>query len=386
LQLCNGKRTVQEIADSLTVYQKQNSKDKIVEFFTEILTNTDFFEHYNPEIPTYQQDKLHIIQLSLTENCNLRCIYCYATDRTKPEHVLTQKEHFDLIDSINSISEKAEVILTGGEPLLVPYTLDLAEYAKKRGNSPQLLTNGTLVDNTNAGKISELFDLVKISIDGSTAVIHDFHRGQNSFSKSMNAFELLLSHNAPVKVSMTVTKKNINDIDSMVKLFGSYLTFAPLFQAGRAKNDRSLNVTGTEYYKALSSVDGVNPLSYLCSSLASAKNKRIMKCAMGDGEISVSESGDVYPCQLLHFPEFKAGNIREQSLKDIYENSEVINQCKKLNVLNIKGCKNCNIRFICGGACRARAYYEKGRVDVADDFCEYEKLAFIDGLFGIYDL
>jgi MoaA/NifB/PqqE/SkfB family radical SAM enzyme len=50
--------------------------------------------------------------------------------------------------------------------------------------------------------------------------------------------------------------------------------------------------------------------------------------------------------------------------------------------LEIEGCNRCDIRYICGGACRARAFFEKGEINKPDDFCEYEKLAYINGLFN----
>ena len=111
-----------------------------------------------------------------------------------------------------------------------------------------------------------------------------------------------------------------------------------------------------------------------------------MKCAIGDAEISISDNGDVYPCHLLHLSQFLAGNIKKQPLEQIYENSDVLRECSTLNVTEIKGCNKCDIRFICGGACRARAFFEKGRIDVADNFCKYEKLAFINGLFDLHQI
>jgi radical SAM protein with 4Fe4S-binding SPASM domain len=385
LQLCDGKRTVEGIADALSMFGRKDSKKEIIKFFEDITSNTTFFSPPNIKTPVYQPSKLRIVQLSLVDKCNLNCIYCYATERPESTNKLTQEEHFKLIADINGISEKVNIVLTGGEPLLSPYALELAEYAKGRNNQVQLLTNGTLITEQNAKRIADTFSLIKISIDGSTPAIHDFHRGEGTFSKALRGFELLKKHDAPVQIAMTVTKKNIQDIDAMTKKFGSSLTFAPLFVAGRAKTNKGLSITGKEYYEALSSVNGVNPLSYLCSSLAASKQKRIMKCAIGDAEISISENGDVYPCQLLHLPQFKAGNIRNQPLKTIYETSEVLKSCRKLTVLEIPECKKCEIRFICGGACRARAFYEENRLDVSGSFCEYEKLAFINGLFELYE-
>jgi radical SAM protein with 4Fe4S-binding SPASM domain len=385
LKLCNGKRTVEDISESLSTFWRKNSKNEIVKFFDNIISNTTFFSPTDMKMPVYKPYKLRIVQLSLVSECNLKCIYCYATERPKAENLLGPEEFKKLICDINDISEGVEIVLTGGEPLLSPHVFDIAKYAKMKGNQVHLLTNGTMVSKQNAKLISEIFSLIKISIDGSTPAIHDFHRGKGTFFKALRGFELLSECEAPVQISMTVTKKNIDDIDSMTKKFGSYLTFAPLFVAGRAKDNQELSISGKEYYEALSSVDGVKPLSHLCSSLASSKQKRIMKCAIGDAEVSISETGDVYPCQLLHFPQFKCGNIREKSFKAIYETSEVIADCKNLDVLQISGCEKCDIRFICGGACRARAFYEKDRVDVSGDFCEYEKLAFINGLFELHE-
>jgi radical SAM protein with 4Fe4S-binding SPASM domain len=185
---------------------------------------------------------------------------------------------------------------------------------------------------------------------------------------------------------MTVTNKNINDISNMVSEFGEMLSFAPLFNAGRAKAINGLSITGKEYYNALSSICCVNPMSYLCSSLETAKKQRIVKCAIGDSEISISESGDVYPCHLLHLPQFLSGHVKEQSLEVIYNTSNRLKLIRELNVLNIKGCKKCDIRFICGGACRARAFFETGEINASDDFCKYEKLAFTNGLFELYHI
>ena len=101
--------------------------------------------------------------------------------------------------------------------------------------------------------------------------------------------------------------------------------------------------------------------------------------------LAIDPNGNVYPCQLLHFHQFCAGNIKENSLKSIYEKSEVLQYFKKLTVLEIDGCRDCEIRYICGGACRARAFYEMNRLDVSGDFCEYDMLAFINGLFDLYE-
>jgi len=262
LQLCNGKRTVEDISESLSTFWRKGSKEKIMNFFDKIISETTFFKPPST-FPVYKPRELRIVQLSLVRECNLNCIYCYATDREKLKSGLTREDHFKLVDDISFISKDSAIVFTGGEPLLSPYVCDLAEYAKSLGHQVHLLTNGTLIDKKNVKRISDTFSLVKSSMDGSIPEIHEFHRGKGSFAKTMKAVDLLNQHCASLQIAMTVTKKNIHDIDAMTKKFGSRLTFAPLFVAGRAKTNTELSITGKQYYEALSSVNGVKPLSYL---------------------------------------------------------------------------------------------------------------------------
>ena len=385
LKLCHKKRTIEEISQIISKFAGRDTTDELKHFFKEAISESNLFSTSNKDIIDHKPYNLRTVHLNLTNKCNLRCIYCYADERNEKERVLSLKDFFNVVDSINNISRKVALVLTGGEPLLASYAFEIAEYAKKKGNQLHLLTNGTLINRDNVKKISNLFNLIKISIDGSNSELHDFHRGKGSFNKSLDAIDLLLKNKAPLQISMTVTKENISNIGDMVNKFGSLVSFAPLFKAGRAKQNNKLTISGKEYYDALTSVDNVNPLNSLCSSLDRAKQQRIMKCAIGDAEISISDTGDVYPCHLLHLPQFLAGNIKEQSLEAIYETSDVLNSCQKLNVLNVKGCKKCDIRFICGGSCRARAFYEKNKINVSDEFCEYEKSAFVNGLFDLHE-
>jgi radical SAM protein with 4Fe4S-binding SPASM domain len=384
LELCNGKRTLKEINRIVSKFCRRDTKHELQNFFDEVISESKLFSSSKLETCIYPLYDLHIIHLNLTNKCNLKCIYCYADERINSNNQLQFRDYLNIIDSINNISKNAEIVLTGGEPLLASYVFDVARYAKKSGNQIHILSNGTLIDEENAKQIAEVSDLIKISLDGSTPEINDIHRGKGTFYRISKAIDILIRENAPLQILMTVTKKNINDIQAMVDKFGSLLSFAPLFIAGRAKTKKELAITGKNYYEALSSVKKVNPLSYLLPSLDKAKKQKIMKCAIGDAEISISDTGDVYPCHLLHIPQFFAGNIKEQSLDSIYRTSDKLKECRKLTVSEIEGCNKCDIRFICGGACRARAFFEKGKIDVSDDFCEYEKLAFTNGLFELH--
>jgi radical SAM protein with 4Fe4S-binding SPASM domain len=326
----------------------------------------------NDELP------LRTVHFKLTNRCNFQCLYCYAESGKSLVNPLPFAEIKRVVDEALDLSSSVVFELSGGEPMLHPDFFAIAEYISTRTKNSILLTNGSLVSNKNAKRIVTSFQLIKISLDGSTDEINAVTRGKRTFKKVKRAIKLLRHEGANVMVSMTVNKANIDDIPKMVSEFGNILTFAPMFQAGRGKGN-DLYITGEEYYHALANVTGVNPLSSLNETLAHGRRKRVTRCAMASSEISIADDGSVYPCQLLHEPEFCAGNVRSQSLQEIY-GSERFRELRQVNIFSIAECRECPIRYLCAGACRARSYFECGSIHVSGGFCAYEKLAYVNGL------
>lgn len=328
---------------------------------------------------------LHGLYLNMTEKCNLRCSYCFASARTEKGKSYLQFDNYKQIisDAKDLSNGEMDIVFTGGEPLMSQNTITVASYAKSLGFSPRILTNATLIDDKNVKQLAEIFDMFKISIDGSTEEIHDSYRGRGSYAKTLHAIELLKKADANVQVAMTVTRKNANDISAMNKKWGSLLSFQPLFPLGRAKGSKdNFALSGKEYYATLCSNENINPFSDIENIIkAHSENHSIMKCAMGDGEISISCTGDVYPCQLLHHDEFYLGNVLEKPLKEIY-NSEKNNSYKFHTVECIDKCKSCDFRYLCGAACQARHFSETGSLDQAGNFCEYEKRGIVHGIIS----
>jgi radical SAM protein with 4Fe4S-binding SPASM domain len=74
-------------------------------------------------------------------------------------------------------------------------------------------------------------------------------------------------------------------------------------------------------------------------------------CGAGRAYCAIQPNGKVTPCV---FMPIEVGDLRRQSLEDIWHNSEVLKQLR--NREELKGhCKICKHRSMCGG-CRARAY------------------------------
>lgn len=380
LSLFNGENSYDEIISTAIEGLGDNKREKILSFCSSVLSS-GLLNDVGPRPRTHRM-MLTSVHLSLSDHCNLNCSYCYARERVERKHpILTYEEYKAIINDILEINPGVTFTLTGGEPLLNKDCLAIAEYIKQRKGRVFLLSNGLLINKDNIQRISELFDLVTLSIDGPNDEIHSLTRGHN-FDRVIAATSLLDKHNVDYTLSMTVTKDNIDYIEEMATKFGNRLNYAPYFPISGESS--SLDITGIEYYNALKSATGVRPLSYCELSLDNALVSQCHKCAIGDGEFSISATGDVYPCQLIHTDEFYAGNVHEQNIKEIYYKSKAINDCAHLDVDTIKGCKDCPIKYICGGSCRARAYYGCGDINSTTDFCKYEQESFYDGIIAIY--
>lgn len=380
ISLFDGNRSLNQIIE-LTLEGLGKSNEVRARQFCNEIVKSGLLNDFKAS-PKEGRMPLGSVHLSLSDRCNISCIYCYASERK--EHLyprLTLEDYKIIIDDVIDISPDVIFTLTGGEPLLNKDCLLIAEYIRQKNAKVFLLTNGTLINDDNIAKVGQLFNLVTLSIDGPNDKIHSITRGHN-LDKVMNAARLLDDNDVDYTISMTVTQKNIGYVEEMAEKFGNRLNFAPYFPIAGEKNE--LAITGLQYYQALKAAVGVNPLSFCERTLEEARVQRRHKCSVGDGEFSISATGDVYPCQLLHTEQFYAGNTHLQSIKKIYYQSKAIIQAASLDVATMDGCKDCPIKFICGGSCRARAYYENGTINADSDFCKYEQEAFYDGIINIY--
>ena len=324
------------------------------------------------------------IYLTLTERCNLKCRYCYATERRQPADVgLDTWSRY--VRDILSASEKPMFIFTGGEPLLVPYVYELASLIQESGCESILLTNGTqITEQETAKQVAGLFSLTKISLDSLDEQVSSKLRGPGLVAVVEEAFDLLRSAGANVQILATVTLETREALDEFSDHFKGQVNFQPFYSMGRGRNGSALALTGKEYYAALTKTDVFRLLPGFSRNIHSYKNNPTKRCAMAREEISIDAAGNVFPCHMLHYDELNCGNLNERSLRTILCESAVLKELRELDVDRIDQCQECVFRNICGGACRARADIRKNGVDGANEFCDFEKQAILDALVYSY--
>jgi len=88
--------------------------------------------------------------------------------------------------------------------------------------------------------------------------------------------------------------------------------------------------------------------------------------------IAINSNGDVAPCDgLFNYPEMIIGNVRKNSLLEIWKKSKLLRDLRKINPPDLKGvCKKCIYRDYCAGGCRASAYINYGDFRMPDPVCQ----------------
>lgn len=112
--------------------------------------------------------------------------------------------------------------LTGGEVLLRSDIFELIDGIVANRMRYSILSNGTLINEKllkkfEKGKRRLRLDYIQVSIDSSTASIHNQSR-PGSFDKTIRGLKLLKNAWFPVAVRVAINRRNLNDLENIAKL------------------------------------------------------------------------------------------------------------------------------------------------------------------------
>ncbi len=112
--------------------------------------------------------KIHYLRISLTDHCNLRCIYCMPEDQTfRPNADLMQDDEILLFTRLFASLGFDKIRLTGGEPTVRAHIVDIVRgIASTPGiRSVSMTTNGILLSKLAKPLAEAGLQRVNISID-----------------------------------------------------------------------------------------------------------------------------------------------------------------------------------------------------------------------------
>jgi len=161
------------------------------------------------------------VLFAINNTCNCRCVMCSIWKYKNKKMIKFQEAKRTLIKLHKN--NFGYIQITGGEPLLNPDALNIISYAKKLGFSVFLATNGTLIDESIAKKLSKIkVDNVGISFHHyNESIFEKISNHKNILNKVLTAIKLLKKESIPVEALFTISNYNKNDIENTVKFINN---------------------------------------------------------------------------------------------------------------------------------------------------------------------
>jgi heme d1 biosynthesis radical SAM protein NirJ len=345
-----------------------------------------------------------VVIWNLTRRCNLKCRHCYAVaaDHHFPGE-LTTSESMAVLDDLAAYGIPA-LILSGGEPLSRPDTLDIARRAKGHGLYTALSTNGTPIAGELADEIASIgFDYVGISLDGIGAT-NDWFRGQSgAFSAALAGIRACKERGIKVGMRFTMTNDNatqlpellaLADAEGVEKFYLSHLVYAGRGNKHRA-DDTDWTVTRATmdllieraWQAALQGCDldivtgnnDADAVYFLQWATTRFPAERITHLkdhleawggnSSGLGVANIDTQGIVHPD--TYWSGYSIDNVRNRPFSTIWEDlSDPMLAGLRMKPRPLKGrCGACAFKSICGGNTRIRALQLTGDPWEADPAC-----------------
>lgn len=363
-QLCYFKALLSETiggALSLTKCSEEDAKWVVTQLVV---------RHFE-ELVKYQE-LTPVMQLYLTNSCNMQCPHCYMNAGKANENELSTQEVFDILSAYKQ-NGGVDVKLTGGEIALRPDLFDIIKFGAELGLHLELLTNGTLWTKETIEKVLPYITRVQISIDGYDEEENAKVRGKGNFQKALTAIDTFTKLGAKVHVAMTVyysselSKKTENyvafarNLKEQYKDFNFDVVIATGLLPGRYGE---LSPKEAEEYTAItqtiySHYQGCQ--SFVDSGFIGRHKAGVVLNNCSYGYPSIASNGDVFMCPIISVLK-PITNIRTTSLPKIME---MCNYAHKLSeTSNLEPCNHCELKAICGGDCRIRFFESLKRDDV----------------------
>ncbi|AWB10314.1 Radical SAM superfamily enzyme, MoaA/NifB/PqqE/SkfB family [Thermodesulfobium acidiphilum] len=309
------------------------------------------------------------VQIHITERCNLNCRHCYQENEISNEMSLKEIEGIteEILEVVHDWAEKSQIAflpninLLGGEVFVRRDWEEILDFFSKKHIEYYILTNATLIDKDVARKLKDFHvSGVQVSLDGPEK-IHDYIRGQDSFKKAVIGINNLRENEIDVTLNTTISKINYESFQDLFQVAKSLqvsgLVFSRLVPTGHSQDSKDLILSKEELRSIYNFVKENNLISDFkvntgdpIASLYIDCNTSygFGGCAAGFAGITILSDATLVPCRRLKIP---LGNLRRDSFREIWANSEVLNKLRDQE--NYFGkCKECSEFMKCRG-CRA---------------------------------
>lgn len=363
-----------------------------------------------------------------TRACQLSCLHCRA-EAAPGRHPfeLDLDEATQLMRDVLSFGKPAPIfIISGGDCFERPDLYEIVRRGTEMGLHVAVSPSGT--KKLNKESLAELqkagVNVISLSLDGATMESHDhFRRVPETFTNTVNGWQWARELGMKVQLNTVVARHNVLELPQIAQMVRDLgvMTWSGflLVPTGRGVDlgaltarecedvlnafydmGETIPVKTTEghhfrrvniqrHVLAEAGVDHVEamklgPLYHQLRDDIEARGlldggrrrRPPINVSSGNGFVFINHIGKVAPSGFLEVP---AGDVREQSVVEIYRNSELFTGIRNPELLEGK-CGRCEYKRVCGGS-RSRAYNSTGNIFAEEPLCPY-----VPGTFPLADV
>ena len=323
------------------------------------------------------------LAMEITSMCNERCIHCYIPHETK-NAVMSEHDFYRIINLAAENEAFSSVSFTGGECMSHPSFKKFVRYVKGKGFAAAVMSNLTLLDD-------EMIDIfadggqtnVAVSLFSLNPAIHDKITSlPGSWHKTMENIKKLKKADIPVSLStqaMEINKDSFADLYAFAEDNGFRIACdwtISCRQNGDTDN-LGLRIKDLSCYKDICMVRLQHSSTLkeeICEALqGSLKTAESPLCTAGKNKLYVCANLDVQACPGWDMP---VGNLKKESLSDIWEKSEKLKQVRAATLGSFPKCVQCKNNVFCF-PCMSFAYKEckkDGYFEMPEYFCKIQDI------------
>tara|TARA_B100001248_G_C27399780_1_gene469187 strand:+ start:13410 stop:14588 length:1179 start_codon:yes stop_codon:yes gene_type:complete len=292
-----------------------------------------------PENQVLEKFPLHVL-IEPASICNLRCVMCYQVDKTFTGDNIKKNSNKNMmgmmnmdlfkkiIDECSNEDVKAVSLGSRGEPMLNKNFSEMLSYISSKDNffDVKINSNGTALNEKICHSIlKSKVNILVISCDANTEDLYKRIRVGGNFEKLLNNIKLLTS----------IRKKEYPNSKLEIRISGVYFH--------EEQNPAEFNKFWEDKVDTVSFVKVQNRWDTYNNQKNLEKNN---PCDFLWEKIYVWWDGTTNPCDEDYKSLLSPGNIKDQSIKDLWNNNK-LNELRKLHKDNKRitkiPCDRCNV-------------------------------------------
>ncbi len=330
--------------------------------------------------------------LHVTNQCNLRCTYCYVRKSNEAMDETTGRA------AVKAVFESAQrhdfravkLKYAGGEPtlnfsLVRSLHLHAQMLAERQGLELRqvLLSNGVALSNATLAELRDMGMRLAISLDGVGAA-HDAQRGAGTFDRTTRSIDRAIALGLQPHLSITITAQNANNLrDVVAYALDRDLPFNLNFYREHNCAAPGIGLENNRLIQgvraALALIEERLPRQGFINGLIDRANfgyPHNRPCGVGQSYVVIDHQGRVARCQMEL--EHTVGDVWDDDLLTIVRPPE--SGFRNLKVDARGECGACVWRYWCAGGCPLLTYRLTGRNDLQSPYCEVYRALFPEAL------